>query len=329
MADRLIFEYEQSLASLSGDDFQSEIIARLQGFIIDFQPIPPHPQGDAGLDGISHGGKHGYCCYGLEPNQFKTDKDRTSAVVEKFKSDLRRICELEFEKNKLRHCDNAEIATILPDGKKIQHVTLLPNWFGSHRVLNPITTALAKYLEASQCRYIEKNATVVILGPKQLANRYTVDEVTIARARQRVFIEKIEEKAASIALISTEKFDKKMTDLVGLLGGAEEPVTALKGGLQAAWRKSLAFEQELNDTLPGIHRDLELRRSQILTKVSMLMVASSEPWKELERATQIASELLGSDLKKLYGALVDDLSCGEIARLIGECPVGWEKGTSI
>jgi hypothetical protein len=325
MGDSLVFEYEQSLALLSGSAFQDEVTARLQAFINDFQPVPANPQGDAGADALSHRGEQAYCCYGLEHDQFKTNQQREAAIIEKFKSDLRRLLELEFVSKKLKHSDNTELATILPSGKKISHITLLPNWFKSHRILGPISTALLKYVETSQCRYVEKTVTVVVLGPRELANRYAVDEVTIARSRQRVLIKKVEEKAKSITLSGTEKFDQKMDDLKDIVGGSAEAISALKKELQVAWRKSLALEQELNDTLPNMHRELETNRAQILTRVSMLMVASDQPWKELERATEIASNLLRKDFDKIFGLLIEDLSSGEIARLIGECPVGWES----
>jgi hypothetical protein len=61
----------------------------------------------------------------------------------------------------------------------------------------------------------------------------------------------------------------------------------------------------------------------------MLMIGSPTPWTELGQATKIAFEILQNDFEKLYGMLVEDLSSGEIARLIGECPVGWEKPVPI
>ena len=91
MSNTLILEYEQSLAALSGDDFQNEVIARLQSFINDFQPIPAYPHGDAGIDAISHRGEHAYCCYGLIHDAFKSNKKREDAIVDKFRSDLRQI----------------------------------------------------------------------------------------------------------------------------------------------------------------------------------------------------------------------------------------------
>ncbi len=251
--------------------------------------------------------------------------DLERAIIDKFKEDLRRIFELEIEKGKLKHRENIEISTILPVGQRIQHIQLMANWFQSHRILSPILTAVTGYASASQCRYVEKAVSVLISGPKELANRYAVDEVTIARARQRILIKRVEEKAQSVSLGSTEKFDKKMDDLQDIVQGSYEAIAALRNELQAAWRKALAFEQELDDTLPNMHRELEANRARILTKVSMIMVSSPTPWAELKHATEIASEILKKDFDKLCGGLIEDLSSGEIARLIGECPVGWVR----
>jgi len=327
MGHPLITEYSESLAVLNGDDFQAEVSARLQGVIVDFQTVPSDPQGDAGIDGFSHHGERAYCCYGTEQDAFKKNKDREKAIVGKFKGDLLRIFELEPEKGKLKERLNGEMQTILPEGKKIKHIELIVNWFDSHRVLSPILSAAAKYVEASACRYVEKSVTITIVGPRQLANRYAVDEVTIARARQRLMVQRVEKKAEQVALNSTEKFEKKMADLKEILPGKDDAIDALRIELQTAWRKSLAFEQELGDTIPSLHRELEANRARILAKVSMVMVGSEKPWTELEHATEIASKLLKKDFDKLFGMLIEDVSSGEIARLIGECPVGWEKPT--
>lgn len=324
----LIEEYAQSLAALTGTDFQVEVCARLQTFIIGLQTIPAKPHGDAGLDAFSHHGEHGYCCYGPEHDEFKTNKQRENAIVAKFQSDLRRLFELEFDKKLLNVSESLEMATILPEGRKIKHIELLVNWFESHRILNPILSAAEEYAKASKCRYVEQSATVIVVGPKELANRYAVDELTIARARQRVFVQKVQKKAEIVSLGSTEKFDLKIAALKEIVPDQLEAIDALWQELQRAWRMALAFEQELNETLPGLHRAFESNRHRILARVSQLMLASDKQWTQLENATKIASEILGKDFEKLYGALIDDVSSGEVARLIGECPIGWEKAAA-
>src|ERR1700685_314355 len=119
MGQRQITEYEQRLEALSRNEFQDEVSAYLQAVIIDFQVVPSNPQGDAGLDGFSHHGERAYCCYGPEHNAFKQNKDREDAIVDKFKSDLRRLYELDTDGKRLVIKENKEIATILPEGRKI------------------------------------------------------------------------------------------------------------------------------------------------------------------------------------------------------------------
>ncbi|KAA6461881.1 hypothetical protein DYQ86_09535 [Acidobacteria bacterium AB60] len=321
----LIAEYAASLEALSGDDFQAEVCARLQAFITGFQSVPDKPMGDAGLDAIADHGLRAYCCYGPEHDAFKTPKKRIDGIIGKFSADLRRIYELDLIKGSLVFAESPEMSTILPAGRKIQQIELLVNWFESHRIIGPILTAVEAYQKASKCRYAECNAKIIVVGPKDLANRYAIDEVTITRARQRIFLQKVQEKSQTIVIGSTAKFDEKRDALKLIIPGKDAQIEQLWNALLSRWRMSLAFEQELADTLPNLHRDLEANRARILTRVLTLMVNSAEPWTQLDNATKIATEILEKDFDKLYGTLIDDVSSGEIARLIGECPIGWEK----
>ena len=179
--------YATTLASLTGTAFQAEVCARLQSVVLGFQTIPSKPHGDAGLDGFSHVGTQGYCCYGPELKAYRQTRSLEKAIVDKFKSDLRRLLELEFKKTVLTCCENPEMATILPTGKKLMHVDLVVNWFESHRVVGPIHTALLEYKQSSTLRYVDANATIAIIGPTELANRWSVDELTLVRAQQKIF----------------------------------------------------------------------------------------------------------------------------------------------
>jgi hypothetical protein len=175
------------------------------------------------------------------------------------------------------------------------------------------------------CRYVDGNATVIVVGPKDLANRYAVDEVTITRARQRVFLQRLQEKAGSVVLTDTAKFDEKRDILKEMYPDLVETVDGLWVQLQTSWRMALAFEQELDDTLPNLHRDLEVNRARILQKVRTLMLSSPAPWDQLTKSTEFATEILRKDFEALYGSIVEDLSNGEVARLVGECPIGWKR----
>jgi hypothetical protein len=318
-------EYADSLAALTGNDFECEVCARLQSVILGFQTIPAKPQGDGGLDGFSHNGERGFCCYGPEHSAFKTTRQREKAIVEKFQADLRRLFELAVYKGELGFCENPELKTILPDGKKLQHVTLVVNWFDSHRILGPIFTAFERYKAASTCRYVDATATIEVQGPTQLAERFAVDESTIIRARQRSMTSRVQQIAQSVHIESPASFDSKMAILREIRPDQPQAIERLSERLLTDWRTALAFERELAEAVPSLHHQLEQDRGRIVARVSELMIASEEPWRELGAASEVARQILDRDFGKLYGGLVEDVSNGEIARLIGECPIGWKK----
>ena len=325
MPTSLIDEYARVLQGLEGQEFQSEVTARLATVIVGFQTIPATPQGDAGLDGLSHNGTHAYCCYGMAHNGFQDNSSREQAVVKKFSGDLRRLFELEVKARALVHKDTSELPTILASNQKLVHINLVSNWFGSHRVVGPLMTRFNKYKTISLSRYVSPAATLTIMGPSQLANCYAVDEVTIARATARAFVDRVHEAAKEHDIADPMDFDVKMDILRQLLPGHQSAVDGVAEGLRANWRTALAFERELADTVPDFHRALESARIQILTKVSELMITAQHPWKELLRAEELSHDVLASNFGKLYGPILPKVSSGEIARLIGECPVGWRK----
>ena len=102
-------------------------------------------------------------------------------------------------------------------------------------------------------------------------------------------------------------------------------IDRLADGLMLKWRTALAFENSLNENMPTLHRLLEAARSRIVMRVSELMLSSHQPWTQLATAESTAHALLEPDFGQLYGTLVGDVASGEIARLIGECPIGWKS----
>ena len=318
-------EYSRALAALEGAEFQAEVAARLATVIIGFQTIPSKPHGDAGLDGLSHNGTRGYCCYGLEHNGFKNNRSREQAVIKKFAGDLRRLFELETKGKILVHKTTPELPTILAPGQQLRHVDLITNWFESHRVIGPIAAKLNEYKKASLCRYVRPDASVVVAGPADLANRYAVDEVTILRASQRVFIRRVHEIAQATSIDDSKGFDEKIEVLQQLRPDHLSAIESLAEKWRVSWRMALAFERELDATAPILHHSLEEARRHILIRVSELMLSAEQPWRELPKAEELAHSILEGDFGRLYGPLVPDVSSGEIARLIGECPIGWQS----
>jgi hypothetical protein len=169
MTNNLADNYAQALAELEGDAFEAEVCARLESVILGFQQVPSAPQGDGGLDGLSHDGQHGYCCYGPERDAFKNSNQRVAAIVAKFTDDLRRLFELTTKGKNLIHAENVALGTILAQGQRLVQIKLIVNWFNDHRIIGRIGTKVNECKNASQFRYIDPNFQVVIVGPKELA----------------------------------------------------------------------------------------------------------------------------------------------------------------
>jgi hypothetical protein len=317
--------YADTLASLAGNNFQAEVCARLQSVILSFQSIPSKPHGDAGLDGYSHNGERGYCCYGMEHDSFKTSRQREAALETKFKSDLRRLFELELRSKTLTHEAVAEMSTILRVGQRLNHVELLTNWFESHRVLAPIMTALEEYRKASQLRYVDPNVTVIVVGPKQLADRYAVDEMTIIRAERRSLFDKLDRDAKLVKIAKGSDFDSKIEVLQAMHPKRESAINQMADVFRGDWRRAIAFDDYLDKTNPALHRSLEGCRSEILKRVVAVMMESDEPWRQLAEANSIACQLTSDVFREQYGEFCNVVASGEIARLIGDCPIDWER----
>ena len=318
-------EYARNLASLEGNDFQLEVSAFLEKSIIGFQVVPAKPTGDAGLDALSHNGEKGYCCYGPEYDQFKDARKRVAAIVKKFKSDLRWLFELEIKGKKLVYKENLELPTILPAGKKLKHIYLVVNWFESHRILGPIGTAIEEFRQISSCRYVDQGATVTVMGPNQLADWYGVDESSVLRSQQRIFVKKVQQTAQAIVITTPGTFDEKMEILKEIRSDQALAIDRLAQELRRCWCMALAFETELDKTLPRLHEALEDCRWQIAIRVSELMLSSSQPWTQLSEAHATAEKILASQFGTSHSILLPHLGSGEVARLIGECPIGWKR----
>src|ERR1051326_1418128 len=135
MVNSTTVEYANTLALLEGNEFQTEVSTYLGTQIVGFQVVPSKPQGDGGLDGMSHNGERGYCCYGVQHDAFKNAKARVNSIVDKFCEDLRRLFELDFDKKKLVCVENLQLGSILPKDQKLKQIYLIVNWFEDHRIL--------------------------------------------------------------------------------------------------------------------------------------------------------------------------------------------------
>jgi hypothetical protein len=318
-----VIAYAQAFGALTESQFEVEACVRLEHTVVGFQRVPAKPQGDGGLDGFSHHGERGYCCYGPIPNSFKNAKAYEKAIIAKFSSDLQRLCELKMKQKALGHSENTALKSILPKGARLKEILLICNWFESHKVIGPLHTALAEYLKLSSCAYVCADATVQIMGPTEFAQRFFADELALIALQNRAMFQKVKEAASVLADTPPEGFDVKMDTLKVIRPGKDAVIDGLAESFRHDWRMNLAFEQELDGTLPDLHRALQEGRRRILARVNQRMLASTTPWNELTEMVQEAREILRVEFGA-YATMVDDVSNGEIARLIGICPIDWE-----
>jgi hypothetical protein len=324
----LIDAYIKALSELEEMAFQRAIVQRLLVALNNFQTVPTAPQGDGALDGHSHKGTRGYCCYGLKYDAAKTPKQRSKQLVIKFSSDLQRLFELVPKgTKKFDHKNNEALLRIFgalpapPD--RICHVTLIANWFESHEPLGAIKQNAAKYAGASQCRWIKPDADIVLKGPKEFADQYGVDESTMLWLKHQDLWEQIEAEAISTDLPDGPTFDSKMFTAEHLLPDSRAEVRLIADLLRGDWQRAIAFERHLSDRLPQLHAALERGRRRLLVRV--LTQDPTDPWDALRRSQELAESVFSDDFLTVFGnAMIRDLASGETARLVGACPVNWK-----
>ena len=331
MSGTLVDAYIKALSELEGFAFQRAIVSRLLVALNNFQSVPPYPQGDGALDGYSHKGTRAYCCYGLQYDAAKTPRQRSKQIVTKFSSDLQRLYELEPKGTKnFIHKDNDALRRIFgavpASAERIRHVTLVANWFDSHIPLGAIRQNAATYANASGCRWITRDADIILKGPKEFADQYGADESTMMWLKHPELLAPLKEKAAIIDVPHGTTFDSKMQALEALLPDELEDVRQVAELLRTDWQWAIAFERRLSDRHPQLHAALERGRKQLLMRVLTHM--SATPWEPITRAREFGESVFSDDFHPLFGnSVVRDLASGEVARLVGACPINWKSKT--
>jgi hypothetical protein len=327
----LLDAYVKALSELEEFAFQRAIVQRLLVALNNFQSVPTYPQGDGALDGHSHKGTRAYCCYGLKYDAAKTPHQRSKQIVTKFSSDLQRLYEIEPKgKKKFVHKDNGALMRIFgavpPQCERICHVTLIANWFESHTPLGAIKQNAARYASTSQCRWITPDADVILKGPKEFADHYGADESTMMWLKHQELLAKLDTDAALIEVPDGPTFDSKMQAAEALMPDQKNAVEQVAEILRGDWQWGIAFEHHLSDRLPQLHAALERGRRRLLTRV--LTHAASTPWEAINRAQEFSESVFGDDFLELYGnSVVRNLASGEVARLVGGCPINWKPKT--
>jgi hypothetical protein len=325
----LIDAYIKALSELEESAFQRAIVQRLLVALNNFQSIPTYPQGDGGLDGHSHKGTRAYCCYGLKYDAAKTPFQRAKQIVTKFSSDLRRLYEVETKGRKaFIHAENEALLNIFgsvpPATDRICHVTLIANWFESNEALGSIRQNAAKYATASQCRWVTPDADVILKGPKEFADQFGADESSMMWLKHQDLLTRLDTEAELVDVPEGPTFDGKMLEAQKLLPDQMEEVQQLADALRSDWQRTIVFEQHLSERLPALHAALERGRKRLLTRV--LTHRPSTPWEAISRAQGFGEEIFKDDFLEAYGmSMVRDLASGEVARLVGVCPINWKS----
>ncbi len=320
------------LGGLEGQDFQDEVCAFLRRCVTDFQDVPAKPHGDAGLDGLSHRQTVAYCCYGPEQQPFKTNTRGLSAdIVKKFRADLQTIFELEVKgrgkASQLLHRATDEMKTILASGRKIAVVRLIVSVFDSHRLLGPINEAFDKCCNASQCRYAEKSPSVTVWGPKQLAAMGAVDDPTLLRLEQREILRRVTATINSpptLTLPLPADFDEKFDWIDSQGKVSKTAVDRLRGHFKKRWSLAIALENDLANNAVVLHQALSRAREEAALDADLASGTISNPTELLERMRQKVADRVDEQTGVRFPSDVrNQLVDGELARLIGECPIDW------
>lgn len=321
-------DYEKLLGGLEGDAFQDEVCARLASLIADFQRVPPKPSGDGGLDGLSHGHTVAYCCYGPEQEPFKVNtKGLKDAIVTKFRSDLRKLCELATgPSNRLKRTKSVALPDIVEKGVKIKHVYLISSWFESHKMIGPLATSFATFRARSANQFVAADATVTIWGPKDLASRGAVDEHTMFRIEERALMARVRTAAAAGTLpVSMADFDAKFEDLRKRGPSLAARVDELATYFRKAWATAIALDNELASTSVSLHEALEDARAQSAVTAQLKSATNAEPFALVGEMRGEVAMRLGQAFGQRLGTLTSKVADGEVGRLIGDCHVDWRQ----
>ena len=320
--------YTKLLGGLEGDGFEDEVCARLGTCIADFQRIPRKPKGDGGLDGLSHEQTRGYCCYGPEQEPFKKKlKGLEEDILRKFRSDLRKLFEIEYDtKKNLITKPSSELHTIMAKGSHIKNIYLIVSWFESHRVIGALNTSFNEYKSAGTNTYVDPAAQLTIWGPKDLATLWAVDEHSIFRAEQRSFVAAVTMAAhTGAALPQIGEFDAKFDYLRAKAPMQVAALDRLAESFRKSWSISLALDNHLAGTSMTHHQALEQARNQAALDADLRSLQEPNAHRLLEYMRAQVNSHLGKAFGERLGPLSAEVADGEIARLIGECPIEWRK----
>jgi hypothetical protein len=320
-------EYARHLSTLHRDAFEDEVCDRLRSVYTDFQRVPRKPSGDAGLDGLSHDQTRAYCCYGPDFDPVKLDgKGLKEDILEKFRGDLRKLCEVAHQgKTKLVQKPGA-LGQVLGKSSQIMHVFCCVNWFEDKRILGSLISSFRTFKTASTCSFVSSRATVTVWGPKDLAGLASVDDVARFRAENRLLVSKLaaaqQQVSAPIPQTVLKDFDAKFDWLVSQEPSKAIRINATRDMFRAAWSKALFLDQQLESVAPRLHEALQTAREHAALRAQLRSLQNLSHGQLLEKAYADVSDHLRVAFND-GGLVSDNIAGGEVARLVGECPIDW------
>jgi hypothetical protein len=120
-------------------------------------------------------------------------------------------------------------------------------------------------------------------------------------------------------------FDEKFDYLLTLAPQRKEAIERLRSYFRKEWATALELDRRLAETSVQLHELLDDARTQASVTADLRSSASTSPFQLLDEMRTEMRATLGSVFGARLDPLAPTLTDGEIARLIGECPVDWRK----
>lgn len=319
-------EFVKHLCALTEKDFEAEVCDHVARAVLGFFRLA-RANGDGGLDGVSDNGATGYCCYGPAANEERSPARRATAIVNKFKKDLCRILELDAPGTK-NFRENTILAANLPSNTRLKHIHLLTSWADDLSLYRRLVEPFEEYKSKSRRKFVEADATITVKGASAIATMWGVTDAVIAGLENRLLAERLRQLESDPALPGVDptaaaKFEHKMDLLKQILPNDVEEINRLAGLLRSGWTRALRLEQHLSEISSVRHRALEDARAELLLRVTTQLLGVEETWTRLPGLRETASTLVLQAIGSDFDGVAGQAGSGEIARLIGECPIRW------
>lgn len=317
---------DQAIAALSGLDgtkFEQAVCKLYVRGLKDFQPVPD-TVGDGGLDGISDQKSTAYLCYGpTRETRAKPTRARREAYRKKFRSDLRKLYELQGKKKPKRtlcHKDNALLSEVLKHAPgKISRIRICLNEFTDKALIDIAEKEKTHCEQYSAFRFVDSQCSIQVWGPEEIC--------CVASSHDHIFAPVLEEPTPKPPPSSEiDEFDDKFEYFS--IRADRTRVEELKRRLKSAWAKALGHELSLRRTSPHVHSQLlhirNLAETEALQSGPMFSEGAA-PYAAFNTIKKLLTEHF-SELLKPHGytsVVIAEMASGEAARIVGVCHLDW------